>query len=87
MNDEGFKKFIKNRTIEDIMNDYADQRDEWETLVEIKDGYIVRFKHNNGKYFFCMQYEGENGAVILMPEKTAENKTISEQMESLFIKI
>ena len=38
MSNDGFKDFIKNLTAADIMNDYGEQRDEWETLLSVKDG-------------------------------------------------
>ena len=51
MSDESFKRFIENRTVADIMEDYGEQRDEWETLLSIEDGKVRRFRHGNGKVF------------------------------------
>lgn len=70
MNEKGFKEFIENRTIEDIMEDYGEQRDEWETLLERRDGNTVRFKHSNGKTFFCTQYDSECDDIVFDLKKS-----------------
>lgn len=51
MENKNFKDFIMNRTIEDIMEDYGEQRDEWQTMLYIKDGYVSQFRHSNGRDF------------------------------------
>ena len=59
MSNNGFKDFIENRTVADIMNDYGEQRDEWETLLSVKDGEVVRFRHSNGRQgFFLREVRG-----------------------------
>ncbi len=87
MSDKGFKGYIENRTTEDIMNDYSEQRDEWETLVVVENDMVVRFQHKNGRTFFCEQYDSEINDHILN-EKMLEvlsGKTIEQQMEHFFV--
>lgn len=80
MNDNGFKEFIENRGVAEIMEDYAEQHDEWESLVVVKDGKVVKFRHKNGKVFFCEQYTGELSPDYDECAKILKGKTIKEQM-------
>lgn len=83
MDNDGFKKYIENRTIADIMDDYGEQRDEWETLLSVRDGEVVRFRHSNGRDFFCEPYEGEYADCNITDEmrRILSGKTIEQQME------
>ena len=83
MSDESFKRFIENRTLADIMEDYGEQRDEWETLLSMEEGKVRRFRHSNGKDFFCEQLED-----YLVDEKIAnilEGKTVEKQMAHYYV--
>ncbi len=87
MSNDGFKDFIKNLTAADIMNDYGEQRDEWETLLSVKDGEVVHFRHSNGRDFFCEKYEGEYADCNVIDEmlKFLSGKTIEQQMEYYYV--
>lgn len=86
MNDK-FKDFIENRTVADIMEDYGEQRDEWETLFVRDSSGVKRFRHQNGKDFFCEQYMPEDGEYIPKEEisETLSGKTIEEQMNFYYV--
>lgn len=49
MSENGFKEYIENRTVDDIMEAYGEQRDEWETLLTVENGVVRRFRHSNEK--------------------------------------
>lgn len=87
MSDDGFKKYIENKTAEDIMNEYGEQKDEWETLLCVKDGEVVRFRHSNGKDFFCEQCDAEYADCNVDDEmlKILSGKTIEQQMEYFYV--
>ena len=36
MSDKFFKEYIENRTVADIMEDYGEQRAEWQTLLTME---------------------------------------------------
>lgn len=77
-----FKDYIENRSLDDIMEAYGEQRDEWQTLLKCENGFVVRFRHSNGRDFFCEQYE------CTVDEKKAEiltAKTVQEQMEHYYV--
>ncbi len=84
MGERSFKEYIENRTIEDIMEDYGEQRDEWETLIESQDGNVVRFKHSNGRTYFCTQCTSCDD-VIFDLVKNNEDKTIERQMKNFCV--
>jgi len=84
MDEKSFKEFIENRTIEDIMEDYGEQRDEWETLLERQDGNVVRFKHSNGRTYFCTQCNSCDD-IIFDLVKNNEGKTIEQQMKNFYV--
>lgn len=81
MNENHFEK-----NLDDIMNDYAEQRDEWETILSIQDGQVKQFKHSNGKQYFCalctddITIKDEQKLVELL-----QNKTVEQQMEHFYI--
>lgn len=87
MSDNGCKDFIENRTVADPMIDYGEQRDEWETLLSVKDGEVVRFCHSNGRDFLCEKYEGEYANCNVTDEmlKLLSGKTIEQQMEYYYV--
>lgn len=87
MSDNGFKEFIENRTVAEIMADYSEQRDEWETLLVVENDEVVRFRHRNGKTFFCEQYNPENNEYIVNDKmlETLSGKTIEQQMEYFYV--
>lgn len=87
MDDKGFQKYMENRTIEDIMNDYGEQRDEWETLLAVKDGEVVRFRHSNGRDFFCELFAAEYADcnVTDRMREILSGKTIEQQMEYFYV--
>lgn len=87
MSESGFKEYIENRNIEDIMNDYGEQHDEWETMLAVKKDEVVRFLHKNGKTFFCEQYNPNNEKYVVKEEirEVLSGKTIEQQMEHFFI--
>lgn len=83
MNDKSFKDYIENRTVADIMEDYGEQKDEWQTLLIMKHGKVKSFRHSNGKTFYCEQIDNYN-----IDESIAEilkGKTIEKQMEYYFV--
>ncbi len=87
MSDNGFKDYIENRTLDDIMAAYDEQRDEWETLLIIENDEVRRFRHSNGKDFFCQQYNPQDEEYVVN-EKMKEvlsGKTVEEQMEHFFV--
>lgn len=69
------------------MNDYGEQKDEWENLLSVKDGEVVRFHHSNGRDFLCEKYEGEYANCNVTDEmlKFLSGKTIERQMEYYYI--
>lgn len=87
MSDNGFKNFIENRTAADIMGDYGEQRDEWETLLSVKDGEVARFRHSNGRDFFCERCDREVADCNVTDEmlKTLSGKTVERQMEYFYV--
>ena len=83
MNDKSFKDYIENRTVADIMEDYGEPVDEWQTLLIMKHGKVKSFRHSNGKTFYCEQIDNYN-----IDESIAEilkGKTIEKQMEYYFV--
>lgn len=87
MSDNGFKDYIENRTLDDIMAAYDEQRDEWETLLIIENDEVRKFRHSNGKDFFCQQYNPQDEEYVVN-EKMKEilsGKTVEEQMEHFFV--
>lgn len=87
MRDNGFKEFIESRTVDEIMADYSEQRDEWETLIVVEKDEIVRFRHCNGRTFFCEQYNPENKEYIVNDKvlEVLSGKTIEQQMEYFYV--
>lgn len=83
MNHESFKEYIEKRTVDDIMEDYEEQRDEWETLLTMEKGKVKSFKHINGKTFYCEQID--NYYVDETVEKILNGKTIEKQMDYYFV--
>lgn len=84
---KSFKEYIENRTVAEIMEDYGEQRDEWETLLVVKDGVVVKFRHRNGRTFFCTQYCPDDGKfkVNAELEKILSGKTVEKQMDYFYI--
>lgn len=83
MNDKSFKDYIENRTVADIMEDYGEQKDEWQTLLTMKHGKVKSFRHSNGKTFYCEQIDNYN-----IDESIAEilkGKTIEKQMDYYYV--
>ncbi|MCD8106271.1 MAG: hypothetical protein LUF35_15070 [Lachnospiraceae bacterium] len=87
MDEKGFKEYIENRTAEDIMEDYGEQRDEWETLLVTDKEGVKRFRHQNGRDFFCEQYSPEDTEYIVNEKiaKVLSGKTIEQQMEFYYV--
>ncbi|MCD7812299.1 MAG: hypothetical protein LUG91_10760 [Ruminococcus sp.] len=87
MNDKEFAEIMKNKSLDDIMEDYDDQQNEWETLLVKDENGVKRFRHKNGKDFFCEQYKPD-GTEYVVNEKIAEalsGKTIEQQMEHYYV--
>lgn len=83
MNNKIFKDSIENRIMEDIMADYSEQKDEWETLLSVEKGNVKRFRHTNGKTFFCEQLYD-----YVVDERIAQlldGKTVEEQMNYYYV--
>lgn len=87
MENKNFKAFVMNRTIEDIMEDYGEQRDEWQTMLYIKDGYVSQFRHSNGRDFFCTQYKPKFGelAISKKQELLLSGQSVEKQMSYFYI--
>ncbi|MCD7752885.1 MAG: hypothetical protein LUI10_14325 [Lachnospiraceae bacterium] len=87
MNDNGFKEYIENRTVADIMDDYSEQHSEWETLLVTDQEGVKRFRHQNGRDFFCEQYKpvDEDYAVDEKIANILSGKTIEQQMEFYYV--
>lgn len=83
MDDKSFKEFIENRTVADIMEDYEEQRDEWQTLLTMESGKVKSFRHSNGKTFFCEQIEDYNIDESIV--EILKGKTIEKQMDYYFV--
>ncbi len=81
------KEFIENRTLDDIMESYDEQREEWVTELVVKDGNVISFRHKNGKIFYCKQCDSDNSAYNVSDEIRAisEGKTIEQQMEHFYV--
>ena len=84
---KNFEEYIKKRSVDEIMEDYGEQQDEWQTLVVRKDGYVSQFCHNNGNNYFCIQYKPEFGEVLLREEQKnlLVNKTVENQMSYFYV--
>ena len=83
MGNRTFKEYIENRTVADIMEDYGEQRDEWQTLLTMEEGKVKSFSHSNGKTFYCEQIED-----YYIDESIVEilkGKTIEKQMDYYFV--
>ena len=85
-----YKDYIENRTVDDIMADYTEQKDEWETLFVRDENGVKRFRHKNGKNFFCEQYSQYNpdDKEYTVKDEILEalsGKTIEEQMEFYYV--
>ncbi len=52
MSEKGFKDYIEKRTVAQIMEDYGEQRDEWQVLQVVQNGKSVDCQH-------CQQEEDE----------------------------
>ena len=61
MKSKDLKDSIANRSIEDIMEDYGEQRDEWQTTLSMKDGYVSQFRHSNGRDFSVLNLKLNSG--------------------------
>lgn len=90
MSHENFKDFIENRTVADIMEDYGEQRDEWQTLLVTDENGVKRFRHENGKDFFCEQYvqsDSDEEEYVISDEilKVLSGKTIEQQMAYYYV--
>lgn len=83
MNDKSFKDYIENRTVADIMEDYGEQRDEWQTLLTMEKGKVKSFRHSNGKSFFCEQIDDYNVDESIV--EILKGKTIEKQMDYYFV--
>lgn len=83
MDDKSFKEFIENRTVADIMEDYEEQRDEWQMLLTMESGKVKSFRHSNGKTFFCEQIEDYNIDESIV--EILKGKTIEKQMDYYFV--
>lgn len=71
------------RTLDDIMADYDEQRDEWQTLLSVQDGFVKMFADYNGKKFFCKQIT--DYVVDEKIEKLLTGKTVKEQMGFYYV--
>lgn len=83
MSNDGFKDFIEKRTIEDIMEDYGEQKDEWVTYLSMNNGLVQQFRHSNGKTYFCKQIED-----CTLDNKISDllsGKTVEEQMSYYYV--
>ena len=87
MDDKRFQKYIESRTIADIMDDYGKQRDEWETLLVVKDDEVVGFRHSNGRDYYCEPFASEYEDCNMTDEmcKLLSGKTIEQQMEYFYV--
>lgn len=83
MNRGNYIEYFKNRTIDDIMEEYGEQRDEWVTLLSMDNGIVQQFRHSNGKTFFCEQIEG--CAIDEKIAKTLKGKTVEQQMNFYYV--
>lgn len=77
------EEYYNNRTVADIMEDWGEQRDEWVTLVSVKDNIVRQFRHSNGNQYFTVEYKPEYGVVNFPDgfEKKLEGKSLEQQME------
>lgn len=41
MDEKAWINYMKNRSVADIMEEYGEQKDEWETLLIVRDGKTV----------------------------------------------
>lgn len=75
------------RAIEDIMETWGEQRDEWVTELSSDGEEVKQFRHRNGKQYFTETYREKDG-VIDWPdgfEARLEGKTLEQQMECYVI--
>ncbi|MCD7891435.1 MAG: hypothetical protein LUG26_06670 [Ruminococcus sp.] len=87
MNGKEFAEIMKNKSLDDIMEDHDDQQNEWETLLVKDENGVKRFRHKSGKDFFCEQYKPD-GTEYIVNEKIAEalsGKTIEQQIEHYYV--
>ncbi len=78
-----FEKYMKDRTIEDIMEDWGEQRDEWVTQISMSDGFVNQFLHSNGRTYFCQQHPDYE--VDEKIREALQGKTVEEQMEYYYV--
>ena len=83
MSDKSFKEYIENRTVADIMEDYGEQRDEWQTLLTMENGKVKSFRHSNGQTFYCEQIDDYKVDPTI--EETLKGRTIEKQMDYYYV--
>lgn len=75
----------QDRTIEDIMEAWGEQRDEWvtELVVDRDRNMVLEFRHSNGKTYFTEAYQEKDGAIEWPDgfEARLEGKTLEQQMK------
>lgn len=78
---------MRDITLDEIMEAYDEQRDEWETLLITENNEVKFFRHSNGKKFFCEQYCSSDEDCDIDSEQTEvlAGKTVEEQMEHFYV--
>ncbi|MDD6275819.1 MAG: hypothetical protein PUB20_03220 [Clostridia bacterium] len=65
------------------MEDYGEQRDEWQTLLTMENGKVKSFRHSNGKTFYCEQIDDYKVDPTI--EETLKGKTIEKKMDYYYV--
>ena len=80
---ESFQDHLEKRTLDDIMEDYDEQRDEWITYLSMENGFVKSFRHRNGRTFYCEQID--DYTVDEKIAKVLDGKTVEAQMAYYFV--
>ena len=80
---ESFQDYLEKRTLDDIMEDYDEQRDEWITELWTENGFVKSFRHRNGRTFYCEQID--DYTVDEKIAKVLDGKTVEAQMAYYFV--
>ena len=80
---ESFQDHLEKRTLDDIMEDYDEQRDEWITELWTENGFVKSFRHRNGRTFYCEQID--DYTVDEKIAKVLDGKTVEAQMAYYFV--
>ena len=85
MSDNGFKDYIEKRTVEQVMEDYSDQHDEWRRSYVSYDGDKKIFHHVNGNSFEIENCDDESMEVKPEIRFLLMSSSLEQQLERFFV--